>query len=291
VWHHLLMTERNFFDSLKKDGLTPRVIESFRELILSRYRTHPRPMPWRETRDPYAILVSEVMLQQTRVERIVERYPLFLAAFPDISALAGASVAEVLAAWQGLGYNRRGIALKRAAEEVVDRFGGKIPKTEGELASLPGIGPYTAGAIAAFAFGSPAVFIETNIRSVFLHFFCADREGVPDRELFPLVATTLDRNDPRQWYYALMDYGVRLKKAHPNPSRRSRHHTVQSAFKGSNREIRGAILKTLLRRPGLTWEELSGETGKEPERVRGCLDALESEGFVVREEGEVYRVP
>lgn len=284
------MTETTVIERYCNEGLTDAVVAAFRNLVLSRYRDNPRPLPWRETRYPYAILVSEVMLQQTRVERVSQRYPAFLARFPDVATLANAPLAEVLAAWQGLGYNRRGVALKRAAEEIVSRYGGVVPAAPEELVTLPGIGPYTAGAIAAFAFGAPTAFIETNIRSVYLHFFFGDRSGVADRELAPFVTATMDGEDPRHWYYALMDYGVALKKRLPNPSRRSRHHAVQSPFRGSNREVRGAILKTLLASPGIGCAKLAELTGKDPERVGENLRRLETEGFIVQEEGERYRV-
>ena len=165
-------------------------------------------MPWRTTRDPYSILVSEIMLQQTQVERVKTKYTEFLAAFPTIESLASSLLTDVLRTWQGLGYNRRAIALKRCAEEIVSRYSGQFPRDTAELETLPGIGPYTARAVAAFAFGMAEPLIETNIRTVFIHFFFHGRDRVSDREIMPLVARTLDRHNPREWYYALMDFGV-----------------------------------------------------------------------------------
>jgi A/G-specific adenine glycosylase len=265
-----------------REGLSPRTTALFREFVYRHYRCHRRPLPWRETTDPYRVLVSEVMLQQTRVERVVEKYPEFLAAFPDLPALAAAPLPAVLAVWQGMGYNRRAVALQRCAREAVEHWGGTLPADPAELQRLPGIGPYTAAAVAAFAFNCPTVVIETNIRAVFLHHFCADREGVPDRELLPLVAATLDRDNPREWYNALMDYGTMLKKEHANPARRSAHHSRQSPFAGSDRQLRGQILRTLLEQGPLPAGKLTAAVGKEPERVERILVGLVREGFVVR---------
>jgi A/G-specific adenine glycosylase len=267
--------------------LTPRQVAAFRKMIREWYRTNGRPLPWRETRDPYAILVSEIMLQQTQVDRVRTKYTNFLSLFPDIATLARAPLDAVLAAWQGLGYNRRAVSLKRCAEVVAERWGGTLPATVEELESLPGIGPYTARAIATFAFGQPTVFIETNIRTVFIHSFFNDRQGIHDRELLPLVTCTLDRRDPRDWYYALMDYGVMLKKSHANPGRRSTHHVRQSPFEGSNRELRSRILRALLAAPGITEAELIAALGADPANVRNNLARMETEGFLSSQNGRL----
>jgi A/G-specific adenine glycosylase len=261
----------------------------FRQLIYRHFRANSRTLPWRLTTDPYGIMVSEVMLQQTQVDRVIPKYEAFLERFPGLASLAEASLAEVLELWQGLGYNRRGMMLKRAAETIISRHGGMVPSNPAELAQLPGIGKYTAGAIAAFAFGIATPFIETNIRSVFIHHFFHDRTDVSDGEILPLVELTMDRNNIRDWYHALMDYGVMLKKNNPNPSRKSRHHTRQSPFRGSNREIRGQILRLLLETPGLTLAEIVLRAKKDDERVKAMLSALVSEGLV-REEDEEYAV-
>jgi A/G-specific adenine glycosylase len=263
------------------EGFSPDLATLFREIVYHHYRGHGRTFPWRETRDPYAILVSEVMLQQTRVERVSGKFREFLASFPDFPALAAAPLQEVLACWQGLGYNRRAVSLKRCAELALERWGGALPSSPEELQTLPGIGPYTARAIAAFAFDQPTVFIETNIRTVFIQLLFPDAAKVHDRELLPLVAAALDRDRPREWYSALMDYGAALKREHPNPSRRSAHHVRQPPFTGSNREVRGMLLKTLLERPGMTATELAACLGKNVGVIGKILAQLRLEGFLV----------
>jgi len=274
----------------REDGtLGTKTVKAFRQLIYSHYHATPRPMPWRETNDPYRILISEIMLQQTQVERVKLKYAQFLDAFPTITLLASATLADVLQIWQGLGYNRRAIALKRCAEDIVSRFNGHFPQSVSDLESLPGIGPYTARAVAAFAFGIAEALIETNIRTIFIHFFFHGRDKVNDREIMPLVAATLDRKNPREWYYALMDYGVVIKQKHPNPSRRSSHHVQQSRFEGSNRQLRSRMLRAVLACPGITVKKLAVVLDAGHEILEKNLAALEREGFLeLKQNG--YRV-
>ena len=174
------------------------------------------------------------MLQQTQVARVLKHWGRWMATFPTADALAAASTSDVLSQWQGLGYNRRALALKRACEACA-ACGGRLPDTHEGLMALPGIGPATAAGVMAFALNRPGVYLETNVRTVFLHELFPGREGVRDRELVPLVAATCPKDDARAWYYALLDYGAHLKSAVPNPSRRSAHHARQSAFEGSRR--------------------------------------------------------
>ncbi|QSZ68464.1 A/G-specific adenine glycosylase [Methanofollis aquaemaris] len=248
-------------------------------------------MPWRETDDPYRIFVSEVMLQQTQVERVRKKYSEFIERFPDFAALAAAEQREVLEAWQGLGYNRRALALRQAAQMIVRDFDGTVPADPAVLETLPGIGRATASSIAAFVHNRPTVFIETNVRRVFIHFFFRDREDVRDAEILPLVEMTLDPAHPREFYWAVMDYGTMLKKRYPNPNRRSASYSKQSAFEGSDRQVRGRMLKALLDHGTLTTERLLSEGGVVDEK-RGTriLKKLLAEGFVAEEEGE-YRIP
>ena len=264
-------------------------IAEFRGLVYAHYREHGRDdLPWRRTTDPYHILVSEMMLQQTQVARVLDKYGPFLDEFPDLDTLSRAPLRAVLKAWSGLGYNRRALNLRSAAQEIVCRHGGRIPRDYDTLLGLPGVGRATAGAICSFAFGEARPFIETNIRTVFLHHFFPGEERVPDSRIMSLVESTIDHDDPRSWYYALMDYGVYLKKRHPNPSRRSARHAVQSAFRGSDREARGRIVRALTETE-LSIRELERETGLDGERLSRNLARLESEGFLVREKGR-YRI-
>ncbi|MBN1193786.1 MAG: A/G-specific adenine glycosylase [Methanomicrobiaceae archaeon] len=272
--------ERLLLESVHTGGVTTEAIRLFRDLVLSRYREGARTLPWRQTTDPYRILVSEIMLQQTPVGRVIPKYHAFIERFPDFVALARAPLRDVLAAWQGLGYNRRAIALHRTAERVTDEFGGIFPADVDTIATFPGIGRATAGAISAYAFNSPVVYIETNIRRVFIHFFFQDRKGVHDREILPLVKRTLYRENPREWYNALMDFGTELKMRVENPNRKSAGYSVQSRFDGSDRQIRGTILRVLLERGEVAVEDLPAVIGGDEARVRGILSTLEKEGFV-----------
>jgi A/G-specific adenine glycosylase len=265
-------------------------IGAFREVVLGYYREHGRDLPWRRTTDPYAVLVSEVMLQQTQVPRVLPTYAAFLARFPDVGALAAAPLAEVLAVWSGLGYNRRAKSLKAAAEMIVEKHGGRVPDTVEGLTSLPGIGYATAAQVLAFAFGVGVPFLETNVRSVILHHFFEDAEQVPDAALLPLVEATLDHGDPRTWYWALMDYGTYLKRALPNPSRRSAHHTRQGRFEGSNRQLRGWLLRELTARPGQSADALATAAPLFPhDQVAAALATLTAEGFLVQT-GRRFRI-
>lgn len=259
----------------------------FADRVWAHYAERGRDLPWRRTRDPYYILVSEVMLQQTQVARVVPKYRAFTAAFPTVEALAAAPIEEVVRLWQGLGYNRRALALRQAARIIVAEHAGEVPSTLEGLTVLPGVGHATAAQVLAFAFGIGVPFIETNIRSVYLHEFFPGAEDVPDSAILPLVAATLDAEDPREWYWALMDYGTELKAGMPNPSRSSRHHVKQAPFEGSNRQLRGRLLAELLTPggEGASAEMLAGRVGFEVARTSAALGALQSEGFVELRDG------
>ncbi|MDQ7781461.1 MAG: A/G-specific adenine glycosylase [Desulfomonilaceae bacterium] len=267
----------------QQEGVTPRQVAVFRRIIYRYYDDHARELPWRSTQDPYRILVSEIMLQQTQVERVLVKYDEFLRKFPDFSTLAHADFRDVLRVWKGLGYNRRALSLQAIALSVVSEFGGRLPDSPETLRTFPGIGPATAGALGAFAFHRPTVFMETNIRRVFLHLFFPDRSGVRDTEILPLVEKTLDTDRVRTWYYALMDYGAMLKRTTANPNQRSAHHRRQAPFADSDREIRGLILKALLDRDALTDRELLKVVGRQKDRTRVLVDVLVKEGLLERQ--------
>jgi A/G-specific adenine glycosylase len=280
---------RQFERALAAHGRGPEACAALRLVICHYFRHHGRQMAWRETEDPYHIFVSEVMLQQTQVERVQVKYPLFIERFPDFASLAAAGTEDLLAVWQGMGYNRRALSLRKAAQMVVDIYGGALPRTVEDLQTLPGIGRATASSIAAFAFNAPTVFIETNIRRVCIHFFFRDSTDVTDAEILPLVAMTLDPEHPREFYWGMMDYGTMLKKRYPNPNRRSASYAKQTKFEGSDRQIRGKVLRILLETGRHDPSSLFREAGVEPEKGEAILQKLISEGFVAEEDG-TYRL-
>jgi len=260
---------------------TPQQLASFQDFIWTFYENEGRKFEWRNVDNPYYVLVSEIMLQQTQTYRVEPKYRAFIDAFPDLESLANASLRDVLGMWQGLGYNRRGKFLHQAAQRVMEEFGGNLPDNPEQLVTLAGIGKNTAGSISAFAFNKPTIFIETNIRTVFIHSFFQDQHSVHDNLILPLVEQTVDLDNPREWYYALMDYGVHLKKMLPNPSRRSKHHVIQSKFEGSDRQIRGAIIRALVQRAALSESELS-VICKNDARVPTIIAQLEQEQLIER---------
>lgn len=252
----------------------------FRKKIYDYYGIHGRDLPWRRTFDPYRIFVSEMMLQQTQVERVRGKYEEFTYLFPSFAELAESSLKDVLLAWQGLGYNRRAQALFNSARIVSERYGGCLPATIEELTGLPGIGRATASAILCFAFQKPVPFIETNIRRVYIDHFFEGRETVRDKEILPLVEETLDRASPRRWYYALMDYGSKLGRGETNVNRRSAHYRRQTPFRDSDRRIRGEVVRLLLADESLSVTELTTGTGVCVERLLPILASMEREGLV-----------
>lgn len=218
----------------------------FERTVLNFYTNQGRHhLPWRKTTNPYRILVSEVMLQQTQVDRVIPYYKNFLKKFPTVKALASAPLGEVLRAWSGLGYNRRAKMLHDAAKKIT--IYGNFPTDYKTLVSLPGVGEYTARAVRVFAFNQPEFLVETNIRTVFIHhFFSRIKREISDQEIVPYMELCSNAiKNPREWYAALMDYGAYLKKTHGNISRRSKTYAKQKPLKGSDREIRGVILKAL----------------------------------------------
>lgn len=252
----------------------------FREFIWQFYHHNKRDFAWRNTNNPYHILVSEIMLQQTQTHRVIAKYEEFIAAFPTIESLAQAPLRDVLSVWQGLGYYRRARFLHQLAQKVVDEYAGVVPDDPKTLQALPGIGPNTAGSICAFAFNCPTIFIETNIRAVFIHSFFSDKSQVSDKEILTWIAATVDQHNPREWYYALMDYGVFLKAHTANPSRKSAHYTRQSKFEGSDRQLRAKILKLIVNAGSMAHHDIVRCAVEDGARVKKMLAQLVAEGFI-----------
>lgn len=261
-------------------NLSKHQIDSFRAFIWNFYYENKRDFAWRNIDDPYAILVSEIMLQQTQTYRVAPKFDLWLSEFADFATLAQAPLRDVLTIWQGLGYSRRAIALHTIAQRVVAEFNGTLPNDPEILQTFKGVGPNTAGSICAFAFNKPTAFIETNIRAVYIHTFFKNQDKVTDKQLHILVEQTVDATNAREWYYALMDYGVYLKQLHKNPSRKSAHHNKQSKFEGSHRQIRGNILKLITKFGLLTKTEIVTNLNKENLAVENALLELCQEGFL-----------
>jgi A/G-specific adenine glycosylase len=265
-----------------------------RKYLYEQGRRYYRDLPWRHTENPWAILVSEVMLQQTQASRVAQRWPQWMERFPKPSVFASASLREVLDAWSGLGYNRRALNLYKAAGIIADTWRDEVPSSEEELLKLPGIGVYTARAVLAFAFDLPSVFLETNIRTVYIRHFFAHSvrpDGkVPDRVLLEIGAALIEADSesvlselnagPRLWYSALMDYGAWIKQSEGNFSRHAASYRSQAPFEGSERQLRGAVLKALLEQGAIDIAELAELTGAERARLDHCLSRLASEGFI-----------
>ncbi len=253
-------------------------IATFRKEVLSYYKRDGRnDLPWRKTTDPYKILVSEVMLQQTQVARVIEKYKSFLKKFPTVRALAKAPLSEVLKEWSGLGYNRRGKYLHDAAKDIVEKYGGDFGKAFDN--KLSGVGPYTKSAVKVFAFNELEVLLETNVRTAIIHHFFPNKGKVADVEI-EKIATTLARGqDPRTWQSALFDYGSYLKRSSIRNNNRSKHYTKQSKFEGSLRQIRGAILRTLGSKPARLNVACD-------ERFPMALMSLARDGLIVKEKGK-----
>ena len=258
----------------------------FKEIIWQKGNELFRPMPWRDDTRPYYVLVSEIMLQQTQVERVIPKFEAFMVAFPTIEALAAAPLSKVLTLWSGLGYNRRAKFLHGAAQMVVHEYGGVFPPTLEELIKLPGVGVNTAGAILAYSFNQPVTFIETNVRTVYFYHFFQDQEEIPDALLKEVVNETVDIEHPREWYWALMDYGSFLKRQGAGMNSKSRHYKKQAPLKGSVREIRGQILKALTH-SDKSLQQLQQEVTVD-ERFDQALEGLLKDGLVNRTHGSLH---
>jgi A/G-specific adenine glycosylase len=280
----------DFHRLFKENGLTPDVIKLFQDIIYEYYKNFKRKFLFRENITPYNVLVSEIMLQQTQTGRVSEKFLKFIKKFPDFLSLSQAPLEEILTEWKGLGYNRRAIALRKIAEIVINDYNGKLPESIEELILFPQIGHNTASSIITFAFNKPEVFIETNIRKVFIYFFFPNKNKINDKEILPLIEKTLDRKNPRRWYYSLMDYGVMLKKKFPYLMKKSTHYRKQTPFEGSDRQLRGELLRLLINKRILSIDKVMKLFKSiDPNRIGNILHQLESEGFI-KNEGNIITI-
>lgn len=283
---------------------TPEIVTFHRVLTEFYYTAGRHDMLWRQpgqngTYDPYKILVSEMMLQQTQVDRVAGKYVEFLDMFPTVNHLAAAPLSDVLTVWNGLGYNRRAKYIWQAAQLVEKEFAAAFPANLEELVRIPGVGPNTAGAIMAYAYNAPVVFVETNVRTVMIHHFFAGKSSIHDEEIRKIMSSLVPKNDdvemlemqggvltPREFYWALMDYGAHLKKTIGNVNRASKHYSRQSKFEGSKRQIRGQIIRLLSAKPS-SGAELRSHVPDE--RLGDVVADLEAEGLIAKS-GSRYRL-
>jgi A/G-specific adenine glycosylase len=264
--------------------------------VLAWFASRSRAYPWRGTRDPYRVWVSEIMLQQTQAARVAPAFEAFVRRFPSVTSLAAASRREVLRAWDGLGYHRRAVALSEGARIVVRDHGGQLPADPAALRGLPGVGPYTSAAVASIAFGMPVAAVDTNVRRVVARVHLGiEADDASPREVAELSNAWLDPRDPGRWNQALMDLGREVCRPRPRcercplatgcrfvaaglPVRPARRR--QGPFRGSTREVRGAIVLALRTHESLSIGRLIAETGFEKERVAPAVSALAGEGIV-----------
>lgn len=272
----------------KKKKIDAAIKMKFLSCIYDFYDSNYRHLPWRTTDNSYHILVSEVMLQQTQVARVIEKYSQFIKKFPTVETLASSSLRDVLAVWQGLGYNRRAKYLWECAKTIVAQYNGKIPDNESELQKLPGLGKATAASVSIFAFGKPALYIETNVRTVYIYTFFDTDKKISDAMIEPLLKATIDTNNPKQFYNALMDCGTYIKQ-HYNFTRHSAQYRLQSPYHTSLRKIRGDIVRYLVRNGATHKDVLIQNLHYAPEKIAQALDALCQENMIC-EEKNIYTI-
>lgn len=283
----------------------PSISSAARDAILDWYAEHGRALPFRRTSDPYAVLVSEAMAQQTQAARAGEAWQRFLERFPTVADLAAASPADVLRAWQGLGYNRRALYLHRAAGQIVERHAGRVPDDLAALEALPGVGPYTARAVAAIAFGRPVGAVDTNVRRVLGRITAGDAAAIPPADLQRLADRVVPPGRSADWTHAVMDVGAtvcrprrpscdgcpakrwcafaaraRLESA-PSVARARPRTTSLVAFVGTSRWLRGRIVDRLRSAPDGEWTPIEAPIGEhDATAVSTALGALAAEGLI-----------
>lgn len=253
-------------------------------LVLSWFAMHQRDLPWRKTTDPYAILVSEVMLQQTQVPRVIPKFEAFMAGFPTARALADASPAAVITAWKGLGYNRRALHLQRAASVIANEHGGTLPPDLATIRALPGVGRYTAGAIMNFAFNVDTPAVDVNVER-FIDYFFPVRAKRSTNDYYAIAEQLIPAGQARAWLHAVMDYTSANLRTRAKNARKP-----AEPFVGSNRYFRGRILDLLRERttsPDALFAAIGVPLDLPRERFDALLDALEREGFIHRSGSEL----
>ncbi len=275
-----------------------------RRALLAWYRPRRTAYPWRKRRrpDPYSVLVSEVMLQQTQASRVAPAYSAFVQRFPTVEALAAAGRRAVIRAWSGLGYNRRAVSLFEAASKIVAEHGARVPSDTEALRRLPGVGPYTAAAVASIAFDAPVAAVDTNVRRVIARVVNGrEAEALSLRDAHVLAVRWLDPKGPGEWNQALMDLGREICRPLPRcdhcplaahctyrrrgsakvrSARRTNHHRVSAPFDGSFRQLRGGIVAALRERTTVTLGMLARLTGRSVSEVTAAVNALAHEGLV-----------
>jgi len=259
--------------------LSQEMIQQFQKKVLSFYQKQKRDLPWRNTTDPYKILLSEFMLQQTQVVRVVPFYERWITKWPTIHALASASRAEVLKMWMGLGYNTRAIHLHKAAQKIVSKHKGDVLKAMKHYKEIPGVGKYTSHAVQIFATNDNLVTVDTNIRRIFIHEFHLP-ETITEKELWKLAEQCLPPGKSRDWHNALMDYGALSLTAQKTGIKPK---TQQSRFEGSDRQIRAQILRRLLKGT-TTLLDLQNTIGVEPIRLQRILRKMMDEQLLIKKQ-------
>ena len=258
-----------------------RKIAQFRRKILYFYKKDKRDLPWRKTADPYAILLSEIMLQQTQVNRGIAYFEKWLKRWPTVQDLAKADRSDVLREWMGLGYNNRARHIHESAKMICGRFKGDVLLVMEQYKELPGIGPYTAATVRIFSNNEDITAVDTNIRRILIHEFKLD-EKIKDKELWALAKMCLPKGKSREWHNALMDYGathLTSRKTGIRPKGR------QSKFEGSDRQVRAAVLRFILSHSQASFAQLKKHTGCEKERLRAILDKMQKDNILISGKG------
>lgn len=279
--------------SFKKENFHSlnRIKEEFNTFLKQYYKEKKRILPWRENINSYYIFVSEFMLQQKQVSRVINYFNSFIEKFPTFKALSQAPQSAILESWSGLGYNRRAMYLHQGAKIITEQYKEFIPDSVEILKKIKGIGEYTASALVTYSYNRPTLFVETNIRtvcfSIFEQYF--SEEKISDKQLIELIEQIIDKENPREWYYAMMDLGIELKKILPKAHlKKSSSYQKQSLFVGSMRAIRGKIIKILTNNNQQKVIRKELELLCNDQRADSCITNLIKEGLIEEQEDFLY---